>query len=361
MISMVLFKDNGSIDLKYELPKERVKGVCWVGGDSIVSNNLEPLLQNNVEWISQTPFAWMRGHDNPEIQFDNSRAWWGERDAGIIHTTTLAHEKGIKVMLKPHIWVTRANGKWRSDIEMKTQAEWDYWFRDYENMILHYARLAQSANIDALCIGTELLIPSTKHGERWIDIIAKIRTVYSGELTYAANFYKEFEEITFWDHLDYIGVQAYFSLASKNDPDLKSLKSSWRKHASSLEKISRKYNKKVVFTEVGYKNTSDAAIEPWLWPRQLEADKIKESEAVQANCYEAMFSTLWNEEWFGGVYIWKWFHGNHQRDYSAYKEWMIERRRKRAESRGEPLLPQIDFTPQDKLAEKVMARYYGLK
>ena len=333
--------------------------MCWVAGDSIVSSNFDSLLKNNVKWISQTPFAWMRGHDNPSISYDNSRSWWGERDEGIIYTSELAHANGLKVMLKPHIWISRANGKWRSDIAMNSEAEWDAWFEDYEAMILHYACLAELAKMDALCIGTELLIPSTKFEDRWRKIIQKIREVYSGELTYAANFYKEYEKIKFWDALDYIGVQAYFPLTSKSDPNLQSLIKAWKKHSRSLEKVATKYQKKVVFTEVGYKNTIDAGTEPWLWPRQLDADKVIESEDVQARCYEAMFSTLWNKPWFGGVYIWKWFHGNYEYPYKEYRELRRERRAARAKERGMKLLPEIDFTPQGKKAESIMAKYYS--
>jgi hypothetical protein len=339
-------------------PINKMKGVCWVAGDSIVSFNLDSLVKNQVQWISQTPFAWMRGHNNPEISFDNSRSWWGERDEGLIHTTTIAHERGIKVMLKPHIWIRNANGKWRSDIEMKSKDEWEKWFCDYEEMILHYASVAKKGNMDALCIGTELLIPSTRFKERWIDIIGKIRSIYSGQLTYAANFYKEYDRIEFWGHLDYIGLQAYFPLTGKENPRPKELKKGWEKHAKKLKKVANKFNKKIIFTEVGYKNTSDAAVEPWLWPRQLDVEKIKESEQVQADCYEAMFETLWSEDWFGGLFIWKWFHGNHQYSYGEYQERMKERRKKRAAERQRPLIPAIEFSPQGKLAEKVMQYYF---
>lgn len=339
-------------------PVNKIKGVCWVAGDSIVSFNMDSLVKNQVQWISQTPFAWMQGHDNTQISYDNRRSWWGERDEGLAHTTKIAHEKGIKVMLKPHIWIIKANGKWRSDIEMESKEEWDLWFCDYEEMILHYASLAEIAKMDALCIGTELLIPSTKHKDRWIEIIGKIRSIYSGQLTYAANFYKEYDRIKFWDHLDYIGIQAYFPLTGKENPSLKDLRKGWEKHKRKLEKVAHKYHKKVIFTEVGYKNTIDAAIEPWLWPRHLDIEKVIESDQVQADCYEAMFKSLWSEEWFGGLFIWKWFHGNYQYSYGEYQEKMKERRRKRAASRQRPLIPDIDFSPQGRLAEKIMEYYF---
>ena len=343
------------------LPELKIKGVCWVAGDSIVSSNLDSLIINNSEWISQTTFAWQQGHDNPSIKYDNSRSWWGERDAGLIHTTKLAHQKGIKVMLKPHIWLSRSDGKWRSDIKMNSQEDWDKWFSDYKEMIMHYAKVAELGKIDALCIGTELLIPSTKHPDKWRDIIHSIRQIYSGQLTYAANFYKEYEKVTFWDDLDYIGVQAYFPLTNKKNPSVKALRKSWRKHIKNLISVSKKYNKKIVFTEVGYKNTADSAIEPWVWPRNINFETVELSDKVQAECYEAMFAELWDEKWFGGVFIWKWFHGTHAYSYQEYQVYSRERRARRMKERGivRAERPNVGFTPQGKLAERVMRKYFS--
>ncbi len=96
------------------------------------------------------------------------------------------------------------------------------WFSNYEKFILHYAELAEKNHLDILCIGTELQKTIPKEKE-WRSLIKKIRYVYHGPLTYAANFYVEFEKITFWDELDYIGIQAYFPLSKSNDPMLSEL------------------------------------------------------------------------------------------------------------------------------------------
>ena len=41
--------------------------------------------------------------------------------------------------------------------------------------------------------------------------------MYSGKLTFGANWYLEYEDVTFWDDLDYIGIQAYFPLTKKEN------------------------------------------------------------------------------------------------------------------------------------------------
>ena len=50
----------------------------------------------------------------------------------------------------------------------------------------------------------------------WVELIEKVRTVYSGKLTYAAN-YDNYQDVGFWNHLDFIGINAYFPLRNPTD------------------------------------------------------------------------------------------------------------------------------------------------
>ncbi|MDW3651909.1 MAG: hypothetical protein R8P61_32850 [Bacteroidia bacterium] len=321
---------------------EKIKGVCWEATrDTTQADHIQSLSKHHVNWISQTPFGWQAGHDSPEIAFHSNRGMWGERDAGLAHTAKLAREKGIKTLLKPHIWLTRANGKWRSDIEMNSPQEWQQWFDQYEAFILHHARLAETHGFEGLCIGTELYIASSQHENEWRQIIANIRKVYSGKLTYAANFYKEYEEIKFWDALDFIGLQAYFPLTNKENPSLKELKKGWTPHYRSLKQLHTKWQKPIVFTEIGYRSSKDAAIKPWEWEKRGEVAETEISTETQAKCYQAMFESFWKEEWLAGVFLWKWTPENYATQTGR-------------ERRSSPL----SFTPKAE-GLKVIESWYG--
>lgn len=219
---------------------EKIKGVCWDGRDSVEPKHMQTLHPYSVNWISLTPFGYQSNYNSPEIIMSRGRSNLRQRDQRIRHTTFAAKEAGLKVMLKPHIWLRNRDGKWRSDIEMDSEADWKAWFGQYERFILHYAALAESNQIEALCIGTELYICTAQHEKRWRDLIKKIRAIYSGALTYAANFYQEYQAIQFWDALDFIGVQAYFPLVEALDPDLPSLQAGWRPHFKALKEHHQK-------------------------------------------------------------------------------------------------------------------------
>ena len=74
--------------------------------------------------------------------------------------------------------------------------------------------LAEAEKAEIFCVGLEFS-HAQKYEERWRKIIAAVRAVYRGKVTYGANW-NDYAEVKFWDALDYIGVLAYFPL-TKND------------------------------------------------------------------------------------------------------------------------------------------------
>lgn len=320
-------------------PVVRQRGVSWVAGGEVAAGALDPLVRANVDWIVQTPFGWQQDHDKSRLDLvTDGRILWGERDAGLAATTRYARDRGIRTLLKPHLWLrNRTGGKWRTDIAMVDEAEWEAWFSNYRRFILHYAELAQDNDIPILCVGTELHATTLQRPNDWRRLIREVREVYDGELTYAANWYKEFEEISFWNELDYIGIQAYFPLSEDESPDVDALVEGWQPHLAAIERVRRRVNKPVIFTEIGYRSMPDAAIRPWEWPERQPVTERTVDPGTQAACYEAFFQVFWEKPWFAGAYFWKWFPDH--------------------ESEGGR--EDADFTPQRKPAQDVMARWYG--
>jgi hypothetical protein len=69
----------------------------------------------------------------------------------------------------------------------------------------------------------ELHRTAVERPDDWRRRIADVRRVYSGKLTYAVNWHREVEEVSFWDALDPIGVQGYFPLATAAVPTVDEL------------------------------------------------------------------------------------------------------------------------------------------
>ncbi len=279
------------------------RGVGWQASPEVITaDHLRPLQAVQVNWIAQTPFGWQRDLSTPRIRLaTDGRVFWGETDVGLATTARLARAQGIETLLKPHIWV---GGKFRGDIAMTSEKDWRAWFDSYREFILHYARFAEEHGIQVLCVGTELHRTVVEKPQEWRQLIAAIRQVYSGKLTYAGNWYREFEEVPFWDDLDYIGIQAYFPLQDTNGSTVEALRAGWKEPLDRIRRLSARFGKPVLITEIGYRSVGHAARKPWEWPEHGEAAPV--DLETQRNCYQAFFDEVWPEPWLAGVYWWKW-------------------------------------------------------
>jgi Ca2+-binding RTX toxin-like protein len=170
-----------------------------------------------------------------------------------------------------------------------------------------------------MSIGCELRsMTGSNYKSEWLDIIADIREVYDGKLTYSAEW-TEAATLSFWDKLDFIGIDGYFPLATaKQVPTVAELQYAWTHPSTNswtndhldgkspvdfLHDLSIKYGKEVQFTEIGYRAIEGAAISPGDY--QMSG---AENEAFQANLYRAMFNAMGSQggDWFGGFYMWDW-------------------------------------------------------
>lgn len=106
----------------------------------------------------------------------------------------------------------------------------------------------------------------------WRDIIANTRVHYSGELTMAAN-YDSYRDISFWDDLDFIGINAYFPLRTvnrtpiSNDSIYLEIVDGWEKVFEEIDEFKsteKLKNKPIFFTEIGYTKKEYSTVTPWM-------------------------------------------------------------------------------------------------
>jgi uncharacterized protein (TIGR03437 family) len=230
-------------------------------------------------------------------------------DAAVTQAIQEFHDKHIKVMLKPHVDVSDAAGSWRGNIN---PSDPDTWFANYTQFIVQYAQMAESLQVEMLCIGTELkTVTGAANQTRWYGVIDAIRNVYHGKLTYAANATSagdEFTSVSFWDRLDLIGLDGYFALTNKADPTLAELVAAWRRNVNRLDLVAavtnvhNAYQKPIIFTEIGYKSSAGANTEPWNFSHAGAYDPTE-----QRNCIDAAF-TVWSpwSSWMEGFFWWAW-------------------------------------------------------
>ncbi|MGC1204174.1 MAG: glycoside hydrolase [Flavobacteriaceae bacterium] len=312
---------------------EKINGVSFVASrDAINESHINPVVNVNANFAAVMPFGFIRDLANPEIIFNTERQWFGERRVGVKQYIEALKEKNIKIMLKPQIWI--GHGQFTGYVEMKNETEWATFEASYSNFILEYAELAQETKAELFCIGTELQKFIENRPQYWNTLIKKIKTIYKGKLTYAANW-NEFNKTPFWNQLDYIGVDAYFPVSDSKTPTFEECMEGWKQHKTHIKNLSIENKKPILFTEFGYRSVDYSGKKPWVSDRSINQVNLE----AQNNTTKALFETFWIEEWFAGGFIWKWFH-NHDK-VGGENNFM--------------------FTPQNKPAEAIIKYYYSLK
>jgi len=259
---------------------------------------LRTLAALGVDAVQVVPFAYQPDIEKPELRFRDLT----DRQVVFIHE---AHAQGMAVLLKPHIWSRQFWGpqaRWHGDLRMQSEADWQRWFTAYRRYILHYARIAENTGCEGFSIGLEYVQATRERPADWQALAAAVRAVYHGPITYGANLHGEAEEITFWEDLDWIGVNVYPRLAAAPGADVDALVRGYAPTVELLARLAARHRRPVLITEIGFPSVRGAAIEPWAWPDGGDIVDLAEQERA----YESTFRALSDQPWLAGLYFWKW-------------------------------------------------------
>lgn len=273
-------------------------GAGQIWGSSAMRAALETLVPLGVDWVALHPYAWI-GRDG-EVRFRRA-AETGYLDQAV----AMARDAGISLFWKPHLgyW---GSFEWRGKIQFgNDEAAWQRFFDGYQRFIVDQASFAAQHALPLFAVGVEL--EATMHREKeWREVIAAVRKVYSGTITYAPNW-DGVERVPFWDALDLIGVQAYFPLSQAAAPTVDELVAGWQGPIDQLRELSGRHGgKKVVFTEIGYNRSEKAASEPW----DYGVEDTAASRALRRNLIDASVQVTERDPLVAGIFWWKWMPGN---------------------------------------------------
>jgi len=255
---------------------------------------LQELHAMGVNAIAVVPYGWMRSLDDQRVNYTGT----DETDEELAQVVRAAHRLGMRVMLKPHVWV--GGGAFTGNIRFDDPGRRAAWLASYRRMALHYARVAELEGFDLFCVGNELG-GMTIHETEWREIIAAVRRVFRGPVTYAANWGEEFETLRFWDALDFIGLNNYYPLAEEPDEDPRTLMARADALAEKIARLQRRWQRPILFTEVGYPSVRGGTMRTWARSR-TQSVSVEE----QAAGYEATLRAFSGQPWLSGMFWWNW-------------------------------------------------------
>ena len=279
------------------------RGVCLAHNVSLehgylsaeATRELKTLRDAGAAWVSLTPFGYLPDRRTP-VMYSSARGGPDEEtDEAVCESAARAKVLGLRVWLAPHLW-TRG---WVGDLEYSAE-DWPRFFERYREFVLHWALLAERERIDGLVMGHELASSTARHPERWRALIADVRAVYTGTLTYEANW-DEVARVPFWDALDLIGVSFFFPLADGPPFDPPTLRAGAKKAFETLAPLAKRFGRPVLLGEVGYPASPTAPVRPW-----EEGGRTIDAE-LQRDCYDAVVEALDPRDWVAGAFWWKWY------------------------------------------------------
>lgn len=254
--------------------------------------SLRQMKQLGANTVVLVPFFHQHRAASGEIGFSDAVT-----DRQLIAAIGQARRLNLTVVLKPQVLVE--NG-WAGDIRFGSDGDELRWFSRYRDLLLHYARLAQRERVDVFVIGTELA--GVESSTRWREVIASVRKVYSGHVTYAAHGVKGVLRFPAWQSLDAVGVSLYPSLGDSNDPA--TMRSQMEKTLTELRRASRGLSRPLWVLEVGIPSAQGALHAPWDW-RRLSNDDARPDTATQSVAIGQWLSAL-DKPWINAVLFWCW-------------------------------------------------------
>ncbi len=258
------------------------------------ARELAAMKKDGAGWVSLSPVAYVPDLHTPRVLPSARGGPDEESDEAVCEAAARARALGLRVWLAPRLW-TRG---WPGDLEF-TPADWPRFFAAYREALIHWALLAERERLDGLVMGRDLASSTACCPERWRELIADIRAIYTGTLTYEANA-DEVARVPFWDALDLVDVTFDFALSDTPTRDPGRLRAGAGKALASLAPIARRFHRPVLVGELGYPALPTAAVRPW------EGGRGAPDAATQAACFEAALSVIDRPLWVAGVLAWKW-------------------------------------------------------
>lgn len=197
---------------------------------------------------------------------------------------------GLHLVVKAMVNVR--DGYWRAyirffDTYVPTEPTWEQWFASYDEFVVELAKTAQEVGAEMFCLGCEMV--GTDHrADEWRDLIAQVRKVYHGPLTYNCDKFQE-HHVTWWDAVDAISSSGYYPIDQLEE------------HFQRVETVAEKFNKPFFFMESGCPSREGSEYIPNNWNYGGE-----QSNEAQARWYQAYTDMLIKHPKIRGSVWWDW-------------------------------------------------------
>jgi len=273
----------------------------------------------DARWVEIVPVPQVLNINNPEKLKIDLNGINHISDADLEKIITLAHNRGIKVFLNPSPWSfeeDNADGN-------HSKEWWDSYLTSLEDVLLHYAQIAQENGVDLLGVRAWYHIDSFSKKEAEIakdkisNLFDNIKTTYSGKIAVQSICYDADRPIIdIHRRADYLlfNIWQYYPwpFATSNDENVSSMKNRLKAHLDDCKKY---YNDNNISVPVIIEQLAMASFDGATMMQDIEEidsfhkdnPNYKLDLQEQADSFEAAFSAMAQEEWIKGDFIFTYF------------------------------------------------------
>lgn len=280
-------------------------------GSADVAETIAEIADLGIEWVVLTPTDMQESTSSPRMfrDFEHSPS-----DIDLAETIDRMHDAGLKVQLRPMIECYDGHGRnqiWfpPDDSTRMPGRESTYyarWFRAMRARTRHYARVAERTACEMYGLESEV-DRFVDHGTSWREVVDVARSVYTGPVTSCHTHLVDFEQqLSDPDHwfrdLDLLQTSFYFSSrAAAGSISVDDRIEHLQEPLLQYRRIAALLGKPFMFGECGCTSARNGSIRPW----DVVVDDAYDG-AEQADHLEAIIRTFDPEEWWAGLFWWKW-------------------------------------------------------
>jgi hypothetical protein len=262
-------------------------GVRGTWATPAAAGSMRAMAEHGVNW---TALAYAAVQDTAQSTAVPFREAPTVTDDEIVWAIREAKSHGLRVCLKPVVNV--GDGTWRAHIgffdqDVPGEPTWGEWFASYREFLLHAARIAEAEGCEMLCVGCEMVRADSREAE-WRSLVAAVREVYSGLVTYNCDKYQE-DRLGWWDAVDVISSSGYYPIDR------------WETELDRIEPAVAAAGKPFFFMEAGCPSRTGSPDRPNDWSLPGEP-----SGEAQLRYYRTMFDACAARPWVRGFMMWDW-------------------------------------------------------
>jgi glycosyl hydrolase family 113 len=242
-------------------------------------------------------------------------------DAALASAVAAARARGLAVLVSLEV-LSYPSGAWADVISWTGADDNERFFERYTRVALHQALTCELLGVELFSFGSNLrestrteVDEDTRDPRRleqrlelrkkgWQSLLARLRAAYLGDLTFAARFPGEAQEVGFYDRLDYLSVVFFPPLMREpGTPEPALLARTLRYQLEQAFDLAVRWNRPLLLLQTGFPARSDS------WQRP-QTPRGTPDPAAQRAFLEALAGELHARHENGavlrGFFLWNW-------------------------------------------------------